>query len=139
MRRDFIHAQGPGLVLCCVLLSACAPKVKYEQPTVDIAPAFRENADWKTAQPADASLRGTWWELFNEPDLDALEQQVEVSNQTLKAAEAQFAQARALVRGARANLFPTVDFVPSATRGQQSANRATTSFHQAYNDFLLPV
>ncbi len=127
------------MALAFVLLSGCAPKVKYVQPTVDIAPAFRENADWKQAQPADASLRGTWWELFNDPDLNALEQQVDVSNQTLKAAEAQFAQARALVRGARANLFPTVDLVPSATRGQQSANRAISSFHQTYNDFLLPV
>jgi len=127
------------VALAFVLLSGCAPKVKYVQPTVDIAPAFRENADWKPAQPADASLRGTWWELFNDPDLNALEQQVDVSNQTLKAAEAQFAQARALVRGARANLFPTVDLAPSASRGQQSANRAISSFHQAYNDFLLPV
>jgi NodT family efflux transporter outer membrane factor (OMF) lipoprotein len=139
MMRGRIHPSRPAVALAFVLLSGCAPKVKYVQPTVDIAPAFRENADWKPAQPADASLRGTWWELFSDPDLNALEQQVDVSNQTLKAAEAQFAQARALVRGARANLFPTVDLAPSATRGQQSANRATSSFHQAYNDFLLPV
>lgn len=139
MTREVMHASRPGIALALVLLSACAPKIKYEQPTVDIAPAFRENADWKTAQPADATLRGTWWELFNDPDLNALEQQVDISNQTLKAAEAQFAQARALVRGARANLFPTVDLAPSASRGQQSANRATSSFHQAYNDFVLPV
>jgi len=137
MKRLRVH--WPGLTLAFLLFSACAPKTKYVPPTVDVAPAFRENADWKTAQPADTSLRGTWWELFNDPDLNALEQQVDVSNQTLKAAEAQFAQARALVRGARANLFPTVDLAPSAARGQQSANRAISSFHQAYNDFLLPV
>jgi NodT family efflux transporter outer membrane factor (OMF) lipoprotein len=139
MMRAGFRASWPAAALAAVLLSACGPKVKYVQPTVDMAPAFRENADWKTAQPADANLRGTWWELFNDPDLNALEQQVDVSNQTLKAAEAQFAQARALVRGTRANLFPTVDVAASATRGQQSANRAISSFHQAYNDFLLPV
>ena len=51
-------------------------------------------------------LRGTWWELFGDPELNALEPQIDVSNQNLKAADAQFAQARALVRGTRAGLFP---------------------------------
>jgi NodT family efflux transporter outer membrane factor (OMF) lipoprotein len=120
-------------------VSACAPKTKYVTPTVELAPAFRESADWKPAQPADDSLRGNWWEMFADPALDALESQIEVSNQTLRAAEAQFAQARAIVRGTRANLFPTVDVVPSASRSQQSGNRPASSFHQAGNDFVLPV
>ena len=68
-------------------------------------------------------LRGNWWELFGDPELNALEQQIDVSNQTLKAAAAQFAQARALVRGTRANLFPTVDVAPSASRA--ASRRAT--------------
>src|SRR3954470_11834819 len=131
--------KRPAAALALALLSACAPKSKYAPPTVDVAPAFRENAEWKTAQPADAMLRGNWWELFNDPDLNALEQQVDLSNQTLRAAEAQFAQARALVRGTRANLFPTVDVSASASRGQQSGNRAASTFHQATNDFILPV
>jgi NodT family efflux transporter outer membrane factor (OMF) lipoprotein len=122
-----------------VAVSACAPKVKYVQPTVEIAPAFRENADWKTAQPADDALRGNWWELFGDPDLNALEQQIDVSNQTLKAAAAQYAQARALVRGTRATLFPTVDFSPSAVRAEASGNRPASNIHQAASDFVLPV
>jgi NodT family efflux transporter outer membrane factor (OMF) lipoprotein len=84
-------------------------------------------------------LRGNWWELFGDPDLNALEQQIDVSNQTLKAADAQFAQARALLRGTRATLFPTVDFSPSAARAEASGNRPASSIHQAANDFVLPV
>jgi len=133
------RALGPALLAAVVAVSACAPKVKYVQPTVEVAPAFRENADWKTAQPADDVLRGTWWELFGDPDLNALEQHVDISNQTLKAADARFAQARALVRGTRASLFPTVDVVPSAVRAQASGNRPASTVHQAANDFILPV
>jgi NodT family efflux transporter outer membrane factor (OMF) lipoprotein len=130
-----IAALGAALIA----MSGCAPKVKYVVPAVDVAPAFRENADWKTAQPADEVLRGNWWELFNDPDLNALEQQIELSSQTLKAAEAQFAQARAIVRETRASLFPTVDLAPSAVRAETSGNRPASTFHRAANDFLLPV
>jgi NodT family efflux transporter outer membrane factor (OMF) lipoprotein len=126
-------------VAALVTASACAPTVKYVQPTVEVAPAFRENADWKAAQPADDALRGSWWELFGDSDLNALEQQIDVSNQTLRAAAAQYAQARALVRGARANLFPTVDFSPSAVRAAASGNRPASNIHQAANDFVLPA
>src|SRR6476646_1653575 len=86
------------LLLALVAVTGCAPKAKYTPPAVEIAPAFRENADWKTAQPADDQLRGNWWELFGDADLNALEQQIDVSNQTLRAAAAQFEQARAVVR-----------------------------------------
>jgi outer membrane protein TolC len=134
-----VQAFRPAVVLALLVTSACAPTTKYDPPTVDISPAFRENADWKPAQPSDAVLRGNWWELFNDPDLNALEQQVDVSNQTLRAAAARFAQARALVRGSRANLYPAVDFTPSVSRGQPSGNRPATPFHVATNDFILPV
>ena len=97
-------------------ISACAPRTKYVVPAVDAVPAFKENANWKIAQPGDEALRGAWWELFGDPDLNALEQQIDVSNQTLKAADAQFAQARALVRGTRSDLFPQVSANPSISR-----------------------
>jgi NodT family efflux transporter outer membrane factor (OMF) lipoprotein len=125
--------------MALVLLSACAPKTQYVKPAVDVAPAFRENADWKIAAPADERLRGHWWEVFNDPELDALEAQIELSSQTLREAEAQYAQARAIVRGTRANLFPTVDVAPSAVRAQLSGNRPASTFHQAGNDFIVPV
>jgi NodT family efflux transporter outer membrane factor (OMF) lipoprotein len=139
VRAAVVQALRPAVAVALIAISACAPKSKYVTPTVEIAPAFRENADWKPAQPADDVLRGNWWELFNDADLNALEQQIDVANQTLKAAEAQFAQARAIVRGTRAGLFPTIDASPSAVRAQPSGNRPASTSHQAANDFLLPI
>jgi NodT family efflux transporter outer membrane factor (OMF) lipoprotein len=119
--------------------TACAPKTKYVTPAAEVAPAFKENANWKPPQPRDADLRGTWWELFDDPLLNDLEARVDVSNQTIRAAEAQFAQARALVRGARSNLYPQVGATPSIMAAQQSGNRAISSFHDSYLDYLLPA
>src|SRR5262249_9187438 len=87
----------------------------------------------------DADIRGTWWEIFGDPQLSDLEARVDVSNQNLRIAEAQFTQARALVRGARANLYPQVGLSPSIAGIQPSGNRAVSSFHDAYLDFLLPA
>ena len=131
-----LAAQGVSLAIV-LATSACVPRLKYLAPTADAAPAFRENADWKTAQPGDEALRGTWWELFADPDLSALEQQIDVSNQTLKAAAAQFAQARAIVRGTRAGLFPQLNATASVSRAEGSGNRPSTTLHQAANDFIL--
>jgi NodT family efflux transporter outer membrane factor (OMF) lipoprotein len=134
-------AQGfsPAIIVALLALSACAPKAMYVKPTVELAPEFRGTADWKVAQPGDETLRGRWWELFSDPELNALEEQIDVSNQTLKAADAQFAQARAIVRGTRAGLFPTVDAIPSASRAETSGNRPSSTLHRAANDFILPV
>ncbi len=131
-----LAAQGVSLAIV-LAISACAPRLKYIAPTVDAPPAFRENADWKTAQPGDEALRGTWWELFADPDLSALEQQIDVSNQTLKTAAAQFAQARAIVSGTRAGLFPQLNATASVSRAEGSGNRPSTTLHQAANDFIL--
>jgi NodT family efflux transporter outer membrane factor (OMF) lipoprotein len=121
------------------ICAACAPKTRYVAPAVETAPAFRENANWKVAQPNDAALRGNWWELFGDPDLNAIEQQVDVSNQNLKAAAAQFAQARALLRGTRSNKFPQVTANPSISRAAQSSTRAAPSVHRSFSDYFLPV
>jgi NodT family efflux transporter outer membrane factor (OMF) lipoprotein len=130
-----------ALIAALLLASAaCAQKVKYVTPVAEVAPAFKENADWKAAQPSDAELRGNWWELFGDADLSALEDRVDVSNQNLKAAEAQFAQARAILRGTRSNLYPTVTASPSIVRERQSPNRAIGSaIRGSYGDFLLPA
>ena len=73
-----------------------------------IPSAYKEAADWKPAQPNDQNLGGTWWTMFQDPQLDALELQIDVSNQNLKAAEAQYQQARAVLRYSRADYYPTV-------------------------------
>ncbi len=87
---------------------------KYARPAVPTAPAdrgqlpaeFKESNGWKQAQPAEASLRQDWWRIFGSAELDDLESQVDVSNQTLKSAEARFREARTLVAQSRSALYP---------------------------------
>ena len=94
-----------------------------------MTPAFKEPPppesfkEWKTAQPGDQTLRGNWWEIFGDPQLNSLEEQVAASNQSLKVAEARFQQARAMIRFNRAAQFPTISTAPSISSVHQSANR----------------
>jgi len=76
-------------------LAACAVGPKYKTPALPAPPAYREMGNWKTAQPSDQKLGGNWWELFQDPQLNALEQEINVSNQNLKAAVAQYQESRA--------------------------------------------
>ncbi len=94
---------------------------RYQRPSVESPPAYKEAEGWKTAQPQDASLRGKWWEIFNDPQLNALEEKVNISNQNIAAAAASFLAARALVKEARSQLFPTVGTAPAITVQRQSA------------------
>jgi NodT family efflux transporter outer membrane factor (OMF) lipoprotein len=118
-------------------LSACAPTTRYVPPVAGAAPEYKENANYKPAKPQDELPRGDWWDLFSDPELTALENQVTVSNQTLKAVEAQYVQARAIVSAARSSLYPQVNAVASALNARTSGNRATSSFHDDYNDFIV--
>jgi NodT family efflux transporter outer membrane factor (OMF) lipoprotein len=123
-------------------LAGCTVGPKYHRPPVETPPAYKEAGNWKTAQPNELSLRGNWWEIFQDPQLNALEQQVTVSNQNLKAAAAVYTQARALVRYNRADYFPTIAAAPSATRTRVSGNRPpqTSIFNgKTNNDFQMPV
>jgi len=109
------------------MLGACAVGPDYKKPDLAVPAAYKENADWHPAdwtraQPGDAMKRGAWWEIFGDAKLNDLEQQVDVSNQSLKQAEAQYRQAAAIVSGARANYFPTVGVSASGQR----AGRYTT-------------
>jgi NodT family efflux transporter outer membrane factor (OMF) lipoprotein len=113
---------------CALLLSGCTVGPKYQRPSVTAPEAFKEltpadyqNTDgWKVAQPRDAALKGKWWEIFNDPQLNVLEEQANVSNQTIASASAAFLVARALVREARSQYFPTVTVGPSITTSMQS-------------------
>jgi NodT family efflux transporter outer membrane factor (OMF) lipoprotein len=109
---------------------------------VQSPPAYKEVGDWKPAQPNDQNLGGNWWTIFQDTQLDALEQQVNVGNQNLKAAVAQFQQARAALRYNRADYYPTVTIAPSATRTRVSSHRPPPNsiFNGiTENDFVLPV
>ena len=89
-----------------LLISGCMVGPDYKRPDVQTPQAFKEAGDWKNAQPGDETPRGSWWEVFGDPQLNALIEQVEISNQNVLVAEAQFRQARALVAASRAALFP---------------------------------
>jgi NodT family efflux transporter outer membrane factor (OMF) lipoprotein len=124
------------------LFAGCAVGPKYHTPVVSAPPAYKEVGDWKPAQPNDQNLGGEWWKIFQDPQLDALEAQVNVSNQNLKAAEAQFQQARAALRYNRADYFPTVTAGLSGARSRVSANSpppGAISNGTTQNDFILPV
>lgn len=110
-------------VLSVFLLAGCTVGPNYKRPAAEVPPTYKEVGNWKPAQPNDQNLAGNWWEIFQDAQLNALEQQVNVSNQNLKAAEAQYTQARAALRYQRADYFPTVSAAPSATRNSFSGNR----------------
>lgn len=124
-----------------MLLTACTVGPDYVKPVFEAPPAYKEINGWKMAQPKDTAIRGAWWEIFNDAQLNALEEQVNISNQNLAAAEAQFRQAQALVQAARAGYFPTVTIGASVTRSQQSANLSSGSFSTrgAVTDYSLPL
>jgi NodT family efflux transporter outer membrane factor (OMF) lipoprotein len=119
--RDRI--AGSISLLSVLLLAGCMVGPNYHRPAAEVPPAYKEVGDWKPAQPSDEKLSGNWWEVFQDPQLNALEQQVNISNQNLKAAEAQYTQARAALRYQRADLFPTVTTDPTVTRNSYSSNR----------------
>src|SRR5260221_9159552 len=94
--------------LSVLLLAGCAVGLNYKRPAAKVPPAYKEVGNWKQAQPNEQNLGGNWWEMFQDPQLNALELQVNVSNQNLKAAEAQYTQAPPLPRYNRAAYFPTI-------------------------------
>jgi NodT family efflux transporter outer membrane factor (OMF) lipoprotein len=103
----------------CLLASGCTIGPKYQKAPVETPTTYKEAGDWKVAQPQDTTNRGKWWEAFNDPQLNALEDQVNVSNQNIAAAAANFLSARALVKQARAQLFPSAATQPSITYTHQ--------------------
>jgi len=105
------------------LLAACTLGPNYARPGVEAPAAYKEAQGWKPAQPRENEPRGPWWKVFDDPQLDALLSQVEVSNQTIKAAEARVREARALTQQAQAAFFPIVTANANATR---SGGRAGT-------------
>ncbi len=124
------------------LLTACTVGPNYVRPTTEVPGTYKEMEGWKVAQPEDRHIRGTWWEIFNSPELNALEEQANLSNQSVKVAEAQFRQARALIQVVRSAYFPTVTVGASYARSRASANlggaTGTTGVSpKATSDYLL--
>ena len=110
-----------GAVAVLLLLGACTVGPDYRRPTAPTPAAYKEQAGWKVATPADATDRGDWWSIYHDPVLDRLEQQVAISNQTLKQSEAAYREAVAIVREGRAGYYPTITVGGSAQRAQTAA------------------
>ncbi len=117
-----------ALASTVLLSSGCMVGPKYSRPDASVPTAYKETlpesfkayGDWKQAQPNEGAIRGKWWELYNDPTLNQLEEQVSLSNQNILAAEAQFRAARESVRIARSGLFPTINTSPSIANSRTS-------------------
>ena len=143
MQRMKNRRNHPGVLVCALvpaLLAGCTVGPKYHPPAIQPPPpAYKEappatsttqNPDdgaWLPAQPSDAKIRGDWWAIFNQPELNDLESQLNINNQNIKLYFENFMQARALVRIARAQYFPTINAGPSYTRGRSSGNLSNSA------------
>jgi NodT family efflux transporter outer membrane factor (OMF) lipoprotein len=143
-KAALLFAVGAGLAL-----TGCQVGPQYTRPTAPLAPAFKEplpdnfksEDGWKPAQPSDAKLKGDWWKLFNDPQLNSLEAQIDPANQTLKQAEANFRAARAAVHFNRASEAPTVSAGPTVGAVRDSNNQPYFNSAEANNgegNFVLP-
>jgi NodT family efflux transporter outer membrane factor (OMF) lipoprotein len=137
----FRRMKGVWSVALFLLLPACAVGPDYRRPSAPVPEAYKETAGWKTAQPLDALPRGAWWKVFNDPQLDDLAEQINISNQTVLAAEAQVRQAMALVQIARASYFPFVTGGFTYTRAQSSSTLTRSQVFAGVptSDYLLPI
>jgi NodT family efflux transporter outer membrane factor (OMF) lipoprotein len=114
----------PVFLFGSLLLGGCTVGPKYVKPTTEIPPSYKEIGNWKPAQPGDQARRGNWWEIFNDPQLNALEQKLSVSNQTLRAAVDRFQESRDELRVTRSSLYPLVTASVSSSQNRQSTNKA---------------
>src|SRR5262245_40367916 len=134
-----------GLLLAVVfgmttLLTGCVVGPDYVKPRVAVPAAYKEMDGWKVAQPQDDAPRGGWWEIFTDPQLNALEEQIDISNQNVMVAAAQFQQARALVREARASYFPTVTAGIGVTHSHTPVLAAgSTASARTVTKYSLPI
>jgi len=140
---------GPTIVslACVVLFAGCSFAPKYSEPSVQTPAAFKEltpaqsseTDGWKAARRDDDRLRGQWWKMFNEPELNAFESQVNVSNQTVAVALANFLAARAVVKQARSQYFPSVTANPSVTESRQQVTSSSSSpASSTFTEYSLP-
>ena len=136
----FPRAKILGLLMPAALLASCSVGPDYHTPPTETPEAFKELGDWKPAEPSAPASGQPWWSVYNDPVLDDLEKQVDISNQTLKASEAAYRQAVALVGEARAGYFPSIGIDPAATRSRTPGGSSSgVSRSSVRNEFSLPV
>ncbi len=117
LRAVKLWAAAAAITIPTLFFSSCMVGPKYQRPPAPVPSAFKEPLPqgWKEAQPNEGALRGRWWEIYKDPELNALEEQVSISNQNVLMAEAQYREAKDLIKINRAALFPTVTAGPSAS------------------------
>jgi len=120
-------ARTFGLGLCALLLSACAVGPDYKTPEMPTPVQFKAAEGWKQAVPSDAMARGAWWEVYGDAQLNGLVEKLNSSNQTVAQYEAQYRQAKALVRSSRGAFFPTLDLTAGKTRSSQGTGSSSSS------------
>lgn len=148
MKPSRIRFLGPASL--CLLMAGCTVGPNYHRPTAPTAPAYKEasvtpppalpNGNWKQAQPGGQSLPGSWWQLYEDPQLNALEAKVSISNQTLKAATEQYFAAREAVQYYRSNYYPALSAGISGERTHLSTHRpmyVSKLSPSQYNDFAV--
>ncbi len=152
------HSNGAGqrrfrvcllpAAFCLALFSgSCMVGPKYKRPSAPVPPTYKElppdtspqASTWKEAQPSDALARGKWWEIYNDPQLNSLEEQVSISNQNVLAAEAQYRAARDAVRVVRSGLFPSVAAGASINNSRTPASLAGGANAVTRTIYDLPV
>ena len=117
--------RGVLVATTCALLGACAVGPNYKRPAFDATAAYKEQDGWKPSEPNDALDRGAWWEIYNDPVLNGLEAQINISNQNVLSAAASVEEARALLRQAQAGFWPSVSLNASRTRTVQGTGSGT--------------
>jgi NodT family efflux transporter outer membrane factor (OMF) lipoprotein len=138
------------LSMVTIFVAGCMVGPKYVKPNTSLAPefkeqppeSFKESDGWKPAQPGDRGLRGKWWEIFGDSQLNALEEELTISNQDLKVAEARLRQARATIRFNRSQEFPTISTSPSIVNERDSANQpyfTQALVNNGVGAFTLPI
>jgi NodT family efflux transporter outer membrane factor (OMF) lipoprotein len=146
------YVLGVGGFVLTLAFSGCVVGPKYHQPSAPVPATYKESPanfpeaqNWKVASPQDAMLRGKWWETFNDPELNAIEDQVDAGNQNIAQAYQNYMAARALVREARSQYYPTIGTTPAISRSRASSNlggntgsTGSTSSGKAINFFELP-
>lgn len=123
-------------VLGAILCSSCTVGPRYQRPVAQTPPALKAmagNDEWKMATPSDGLIKGNWWEIFGDPQLNRLEELVSINNQNVKQAEAQFRQARALVLANHANYYPSIGSNPSITQSDAGLNGGRGGTSQTFS------
>ena len=120
-------------------VAGCTVGPDYVRPQMEAPADYKEATGWKVAQPQDAIVRGKWWEMYGDFELNALAAQVQIANLSVAQAQAAFQQARAVAQAARAAYFPTLSVGASVTRTHSSENLGRLSPIGTFTDYLLPV